>query len=105
MNKLNLKYGEECFIYGTGTELDGVKVNVIGVSMRHIIDTYIVEFSDGKTRITVEDGVDQEYRALTLPESCLDRKMEGIYFLKGSVEIEEEHTLQPQNWGTAGLDH
>lgn len=71
MRKLNLNYGDVCVIKGTCTELDNEKVRIIGVATRHILDTYIVEFTDNKTRVTIEDGVEHEFRAITLPEGCL----------------------------------
>ena len=54
MQKLNLKYGDIVIASGLGSELDGIKLKVIGVAFRNFLDTYILEFNDGKTKMTYE---------------------------------------------------
>lgn len=73
MNHLDLNFEDKVFIKGTNTELDGVMVKVIGVASRHISDSYIVAFVDGRTRQTFENFGQKpmEYSAIVLPEGCL----------------------------------
>jgi hypothetical protein len=74
MKKLNLQYGELVRVVGTGCELDGCLVRVVGVSVRHIQDIYILEFDKGHAR-PMPDG-SMWYRAFTMPECCIERVKE-----------------------------
>lgn len=68
--KLVLKFGEQVLVKNTGGHLDGLIVTVVGVSVRHIIDIYILALPDGKKN-TMPDGM--EYTHFCMPEACLER--------------------------------
>lgn len=71
IEKLNLQWGEVVRVVGTGSELDGLDVKVVGVAIRHIVDFYILQFRDNVIR-RMPDG-SMHYTAFTLPESNLVR--------------------------------
>ena len=73
--KLDLDYGDRVFVKGVCDDINGEEVVVTGVAMRGVIDNYIVEFVDGKTRMSFENYGQKsvEYKSLVLPEVCLTR--------------------------------
>lgn len=67
LNKLNLKCDDRVELHTMGQQMSGKKGTVIGVSIRHIIDFYIVLFDEP---IVYDDFV---HKAASIPESCLKR--------------------------------
>lgn len=77
--KLNLNYGDRVFVKGVCDDINGEEVVVTGVAMRGVVDNYIVEFIDGKTRMSFESYGQKsiEYKSLVLPEVCLTRGIDS----------------------------
>ena len=69
----NLRYDDKVFLKGINPEINGTCVIVKGVASRNIIDSYIVVFEDGKTRMTIEQFGQKpiEYNSFVVPEVCL----------------------------------
>lgn len=74
---LNLKYLDRAIIQNLDPEINGTEVKIVGIGSRGIVDMYIVEFLDGKTKLSNEFyGQDPvECLAFVVPEYCLDVRL------------------------------
>jgi hypothetical protein len=69
MKKKNFRFGQMVKITNTGSELDGSLVEVVGVAMEHVLDTYIVMMSKPRETSSIRMG---KFLALSMTEACLE---------------------------------